>query len=165
MQIAVLDKLPPFTFLLGTDFGKDRLLSLMAHVKVSPVPVRAMSADTELAKKTAQALHLSEGASPVALDDIVEVSETEPPLVSGPDQPVDVESPTPASNTVSVPTLTFDGVSKEEFLALQKSDLPLVELWNKAKNQTNNMFVAKGFLMSLTSTATTSHQPLLFLLL
>ncbi len=102
MQIAVLDKLPPFTFLLGTDFGKDRLLSLMAHVKVSPDPVlaitRAMSADdTELAKKTAQALHLSEGASPVALDDIVEVSETEPALVSGPEQPVDVESPTPAS--------------------------------------------------------------------
>ncbi len=54
-------------------------------------------ADTELAKKTAQALLLSEGASPVALDDIVEVSETEPALVSGPEQPVDVESPTPAS--------------------------------------------------------------------
>ncbi len=106
----------------------------MAHVKVSPDPVlavtRAMSADdTELAKKTAQALHLSEGASPVALDDIVEVSETEPALVSGPEQPVDVESPIPASNTVvSVPTLTFDGVSKEEFLALQKSGPSLVEL-------------------------------------
>ncbi len=94
-KLAVLDKLPPFTFLLGTDFGIDRLLSLMVHVKVSPDPVlavtRAMSADTELAKKTAQALHLSEGASPVALDDIVEVSETERALVSGPEQSVDVE--------------------------------------------------------------------------
>ncbi len=42
-KLAVLDKFPPFTFLLGTDFGKDRLLSLMAHVKVSPDPVLAVT--------------------------------------------------------------------------------------------------------------------------
>ncbi len=38
-QVAVLDRLPADTILLGTDFGKDRLLALMSSVKSSPEPV------------------------------------------------------------------------------------------------------------------------------
>ncbi len=46
---------------------------------------RAMAASDELAEKTAQALQLSEGTSPVALEDIAEVAESESVSEQSPD--------------------------------------------------------------------------------
>ncbi len=56
-RLAMDDRLPPHTFLLGVDFGKQKLLDLMSQVKATPVPVmavtRAMAADNALADKIA----------------------------------------------------------------------------------------------------------------
>ncbi len=88
-RLAVLDRLLRYTFLLGTDFGWEKLLDLLSHIKSSPAPAlavtRAMAASDELAEKTAQALQLSEGASPVALEDIAEVVESESVPEQSPD--------------------------------------------------------------------------------
>ncbi len=173
-KVAVLDRLPPFTFLLGRDFGKGRLLTLMSSVKSSPVPVlavtRAMAADCETAWKTAETLQMTEGAFPRALEDIPEVDETDiatsgdpspsdSPSVDISDSPsVDIsDSPSvdisESQALVPFPSLAFDGISKEQFKQLQKDDSSLAQLWDNARNRTNSMFIAKDFLMSLTSTA------------
>ncbi len=163
-RLAMVDRLPPFTFLLGVDFGKDKLLNLMSQVKSTPVPIlavtRAMAADNHLAERIADTLHLSEGASPVALDGIVELDDTEPTDQSQPDTDESlldthvIASPSQSvsSNSLTLPSVTFDGVSKEQFLDLQKSDLTLAPLWDLAKNNQNSLFVAKGFLICLTTT-------------
>ncbi len=88
-RLAVLDRLLRYTFLLGSDFGWEKLLDLLSHIKSSPAPAlavtRAMAASDELAEKTAQSLQLSEGASPVALEDIAEVVESESVPEQSPD--------------------------------------------------------------------------------
>ncbi len=162
-RLAMDNRLPPFTFLLGIDFGKEKLLDLMSRVKATPVPVmavtRAMAADNALADKLADTLHLSEGATPLALDDIVDISDTDTTIssqsvtVSFPNTPTVTPSLQPASLApLTLPSVTFDGVSKEQFLELQKSDPSLAPLWNLAKNHQNSLFIAKGFLMCLTTT-------------
>ncbi len=132
-RLAVLDRLPRYTFLLGTDFGREKLLDLLSHVKSSPAPAlaitRAMAASDELAEKTAQALQLSEGASPVALEDIAEVVESESVPEQSPDLAIspslDTSDHLSPTNTISdsdlvasLPSLTFDGVSKDDFRSL-----------------------------------------------
>ncbi len=83
-RLAVLDRLPRYTFLLGTDFGREKLLDLLSHIKSSTAPAlavtQAMAASDELAEKTAQSLQL-QGPSPVALEDIAEVVESESTLL------------------------------------------------------------------------------------
>ncbi len=150
-KVAVLDRLPPFTFLLGRDFGKGRLLTLMSSVKSSPVPdlavTRAMAVDCATAWKMAETLQMTEGAFPRALEDIPEVDETDiatsgdpspsdSPSVDISDSPsVDIsDSPSvDISDSPSVdisesqafvpfPSLAFDGISEEQFKRLQKDD-------------------------------------------
>ncbi len=185
-RLAMDDRLPPHTFLLGVDFGKQKLLDLMSQVKATPVPVmavtRAMAADNALADKIADTLHLSEGATPLALDVIPYVHDldtpTYTPSVTHTDIPDDthchitchtpnIMSPVPhsaaaipqaASHTsqslvpVTFPPVTFDGVTKDEFLDMQKADKSLAPLWEAAKDPYNSCYVAKGFLMCLTTT-------------
>ncbi len=67
-QLAADDKLPNKTVLIGTDFGKDNMLSLIHSVKSTPIPVltvtRAMHAKGELANQVADTFHAIEGAKP-----------------------------------------------------------------------------------------------------
>ncbi len=167
-RLTVLDRLPRYTFLFGTDFGREKLLDLLSHVKSSPAPAlavtRAMAASDELAEKMAQALQLSEGASPVALEDIAEVVESESVPEQSPDLAIspslDTSDHLSLANTISdsdlvasLPSLTFDGVSKDEFLALQKSDPSLKQLWDDAHKDSNTLFIVKDLLMCLTTTS------------
>ena len=54
------------------------MLSLIHSVKSHPVPVltvtRAMNAQSDLANKVADALHIAEGAKPIPLDEIPDVT-------------------------------------------------------------------------------------------
>ncbi len=110
-----------------------------------------MAASDELAEKTAQALQLSEGSYPVALEDIAEAVESESVPEQSPDLAIspslDTSDHLSPANTISnsdlvasLPSLTFDGVSKDEFKAFQESDPSLnpfvPELFGRArKNQ------------------------------
>ncbi len=161
-QVAILDKLPPNTFLLGTDFGKEQLLTLMSLVKLSPLPAlavtRAMARDDDVASKTAETLQLSEGAFPRALEDIPEefYSETDVPVPDNDSAccfpaPEESESPvripsssSPASSPIqsdypsfsAIPTFVFDGISKDEFLSMS-NQTPLLPPCGKMPETTD----------------------------
>ncbi len=63
-QLAADDRLPNKTVIIGTDFGKDNMLSLIHSVKSTPIPVltvtRAMHAKGELANQVADTFHAIE---------------------------------------------------------------------------------------------------------
>ncbi len=72
--LAVDSRLPPKTVLFGIDFGKDNFIKLIDCVKVDPLPVLtvtiAMQSENDLAAQVAEALHTTEGAVPISLNDI-----------------------------------------------------------------------------------------------
>ncbi len=49
--------------------------------------------------------------------------------------------------------MQFDGITRDKFLALQKSDPSLAPLWQHAHNNDKSFFVVNDMLMCLTSTA------------
>ncbi len=200
--LAVDSRLPPRTALFGTEFGKSNLLDLIAHVRSNPVPVftvtRAMQAENKLAEQIAGALHASEGASPLPLDEIAEFDdetdliETEPVTelvtvyaennsvtnvidesvdnvvdyvnesvnnsIESPAEPQAVPSmsPSPAiSNSlvpIPIPTLKFDGITRDKFGQLQREDESLAPLWEFARKHEKSFFIVNGLLMCLTTT-------------
>ncbi len=161
-QLAVDSRLPPRTVLLGLDFGRDNIIALINHLKSDPTPIlsvtRAMQAESDLATHVAETLQSTEGAQLIALDDIVEVdAETIEPV------PAVVESSTSdkAHDTLvplSIPTLNFDGITKDKFVELQHNDISLAPLWEHAKKGEKHFFIVNQLLMCMTSTLTTvSH--------
>ncbi len=70
--------LPQNTVLLGSDLGREKLLELLNGLKHQPKPVlavtRARTAENALASKFAEVKHVSEGACPLALEDILELN-------------------------------------------------------------------------------------------
>ncbi len=147
--LAVDSRLPPRTVLLGLDFGKRELID---HLKSDPHPVltvtRAMQAESDLAAHVTDALHSTEGARPLALDDI--------PMVD-----FDNEStPVPVSHNSSdfslvprsIPTLSFDGITRDKFIELQQADESLASLWEFSRKGEKHCFVIDGLLMCMTST-------------
>ncbi len=123
-----------------------------------------MHANDTLATQVSEALHASEGATPIALDDIPGVSdsgESAVDHVAAQHNAVSSTSVTSHSLTpVSLPHLQFDGVTRDKFVALQNSDPSLAPLWQHAHNNSKSFFVANDMLMHLTSTANhVSHAP------
>ncbi len=73
-----------------------------------------------------------------------------------------ITSPNSSNNSglvpLTFPNLSFDGVSKQEFVALQKSDASLAPLWELARKGEKQFFVVEDLLMCMTSTLNTvSH--------
>ncbi len=143
-QLAADDRLPNKTVSIGTDFGKDNnMLSLIHSVKSTPIPVltvtRAMHAKGELANQVANTFHAIEGAKPLSLDNIPDVTVTnahetalvhDDALLTALDETPSIEDITPSgmntdetvpANTstnvckalsipMEIPTLSFDGI-------------------------------------------------------
>ncbi len=99
-------------------------------------------------------MHSSEGATPLSLSDIPDTIELE-----------ETTDPTPAAAELSsssrdscslvpitVPTLSFDGITKDKFKELQSTDPSLAPLWELAKKHEKSFFIVNGLLMCLTST-------------
>ncbi len=122
--LAMDTRLPPQTVLLGLDFGLENIVNLINHVNSDPYPVltvtRAMQAD-------------SEGAKPTSFDELPEVQDE---IDTSPKSPNDS-----GLVPLSFPNLSFDGVSKQEFVALQKSDASLAPLWELARKGEKQFFV------------------------
>ncbi len=53
---------------------------------------------------------------------------------------------------LTIPTLNFDGVTKEKFMEMQHSDDTLAPLWESAKKGEKHLFIVDSLLMSMTST-------------
>ncbi len=159
-RFAMNPVLPQNTVLLGSDLGREKLLELLNGLKRQPKPVlavtRARAAENALASKLAEVKHVSEGACPLALEDIPELN-LESATV--PEQLV-VQADTSSSSialecsqlSVSFPSLSFDGLSREQFIALQHEDQSLAQLWEFASKDQKSFFVVNGILMCLTST-------------
>ncbi len=175
-RFAACPTLPDNTVLLGIDFGQDKFLELINSIKQTPATVhavtRAMSADDQLAQQVTEALHVSEGGNPLPLDDIPEfVSDMDDAVPDSDVIPVeqhsDISTVEPSHNTSSsndsqndlvphsLPTLTFDGLTRDQFRELQLSDESLAPLWEHAHNNEKQFFVVNGLLMCITSTMNT----------
>ncbi len=157
-RFAACPILPPKTVLLGIDFGHDKFVQLINSIKQNPTSVntvtRAMHADNQLSEHISEALHASEGCSPVSLDDI-------PESVTDCDSSVsDVLAAEHSSSTgfqnknipVSMPSLSFNGVNKNKFIELQHQDPSLSHLWDLARNHEKKFFIVDGMLICLTTT-------------
>ncbi len=152
--LAMDTRLPPQTVLLGLDFGLENIVNLINHVNSDRYPVltvtRVMQADSDLAAHASDVLHVTEGAKPMSFDELPEVQD-------------EIDTSPNSSNdsglvTLSFPNLSFDGVSKQEFVALQKSDASLAPLWELARKGEKQFFVVEDLLMCMTSTLNTvSH--------
>ncbi len=146
--LAMDSRLPPKTVLLGLDFGTENIVKLINHAKSGPQPVltvtRAMQADSDLAAHTSEVLHCTEGASPTSFDSIQEAQEE----VDSSSRPSD----NPGLVPMSFPNLSFDGLNKQEFAALQRSDPSLTPLWEFACKGEKQFFVVDNLLMCITST-------------
>ncbi len=74
-HLAVDDRLPKNSVLIGSDFGKETLIKLIESVKSKPQPVltvtRAMDQKSTLATTVAETLQSTEGANPTSWDSIV----------------------------------------------------------------------------------------------
>ncbi len=174
-RLAVEPKLPMNTVLLGTDFGKENILALLQSVKTEPQPVltvtRAMQSQDNLATHVAEALHASEGGNPLSFDsisdfipDTTDSHETEPVASVSPEIITDSEFTLTGNSDqsllipVSLPTLSFDGITKDQFKRLQLSDQSLQPLWEHARKGEKHFFIMNGILMCMTSTLNTiSH--------
>ncbi len=109
-----------------------------------------MQADSDLAAHTSEVLHHTEGASPTQFEDLPDIPED----IENPSQPIRDNSLHP----IAIPTLSFDGVSKQEFTALQKADESLAPLWDVACKGERLIFIVDDLLMCTTSTLNTvSH--------
>ncbi len=159
-RLAVDSRLPAKTVLIGIDFGKENVLSLLHHVKSDPLPVmtttRAMSADNALATQIAEALHSSKGATPLSLSDIPDTIEPELEETTDP-TPAAAELSSSSRDScslvpITMPTLSFDGITKDKFKKLQSTDPSLAPLWELAKKHEKSFFIVNGLLMCLTST-------------
>ncbi len=146
--LAVDSRLPPKTVLLGLDFGKQNIISLINHLKAEPQPVltvtRAMQADSDLATHAAEVLQGTEGATPTPFKDIPTGCEEIEPSSASPKDNILVPK--------SIPSLSFDGVSKHEFASLQKADESLLPLWDLARKGEKQFFIVDNILMCITST-------------
>ncbi len=157
-QLAVDSRLPPKTVLPGIDFGKDNIISLINHIKSEPAPVltvtRAMQAKSDIATHVAETLHTTEGATPLSLNDISEPVDCDS---AGTQSASDAVVPYPSTNygilltPTSIPTLNFDGITRDKFVQLQHEDETLAPLWEHAKNGDKHFFVVDKLLMCLTS--------------
>ncbi len=128
-----------------------------------------------------------EGAKPLSLDNIPDVTVTnahetalvhDDTLLTALDETPSIEDITPsgmntdetvASNTstnvckalsipMEIPTLSFDGISKDVFKQLQTHDNSLQPLWDQAHKGNKIFFIIDSLLMCLTSTLNTvSH--------
>ncbi len=151
--LAVDSRLPPQTVLLGFDFGRQHIIDLINHLKSEPQPImtvtRAMQLESDLAAHTADILHTSEGAQPLSFDDIPIVNSLPAESETLPDDlPVSQQLALPKE----IPTLTFDGVSKQDFVSMQLQDESLAPLWEFAEKGMKNFFIVDGTLMCLNST-------------
>lgn len=155
-QLAVDSRLPPKTVLLGSDFGKQNIIELINHLRSEPTPVltvtRAMQANSDIAEHVTNSLHSAEGATPLSLDDIVECDPVDSNAVSDPVVPG--IPPSSANSLVprSLPTLKFDGITKDQFAELQRADETLVQLWDYARKGEKQFFIVNDLLMCMTST-------------
>ncbi len=151
--LAVDSRLPPEIVLLGLDFGRQHIIDLINHLKSEPQPImtvtRAMQLESDLAAHTADILHTSEGAQPLSFDDIPIVNSLPAESETLPDDlPVSQQLALPKE----IPTLTFDGVSKQDFVSMQLQDESLAPLWEFAEKGMKNFFIVDGTLMCLNST-------------
>ncbi len=118
-----------------------------------------MHANDTLATQVSEALHASEGATPIALDDIPDVSDSVESAVDHVAAQHNAVSSTGVTShslaPVSLPHLQFDGgITRDKFIALQKSDPSLAPLlWQHAHNNDKSFFVINDMLMCFTSTA------------
>ncbi len=171
-QLAVDSRLPSKTVLVGIDFGKENLIKLMDFIKVDPIPVltvtRAMQSENDLAEQVAEALHTTEGANPLALNDIPDfVEEESDPVTTELETVLDahaVESNSRSHTSqktlvpTTIPTLSFDGIGRDQFVVMQKEDPTLAPLWENALTGEKHFFIVDGLLMCMTSTLNTiSH--------
>ncbi len=136
-----------------------------------------MNAQSDLANKVADALHIAEGAKPIPLDEIPDVTVANDTIETVPmeaddsllDFTEDVISPNEVTHenplpvdthdTVSTDPLSLDGISIDTFKQLQQDDSSLQQHWENAHNGRKQFFfIIDGLLMCLTSTLNTvSH--------
>ncbi len=163
-RFAACPTLPPKTVLLGIDFGRDKFVQLINSIKQNPSPVntvtRAMQADDQLSEHISEALHASEGCTPVSFDDISESVTIHDSSAS--DVLAGEHSSNPDSTgfqnkliPVSLPSLSFDGVNMDKFIELQHRDPSLLPLWDLAHKHEKKFFIVDGLLMCLTTTHNT----------
>ncbi len=165
-QLAVDSRLPPRTVLIGTDFGKSNIISLINHIKTEPTPVltvtRAMQSEADIANQVAESLHCSEGANPLPLDSIAEITDHD--TIDSSSHPDSSFSSTTTDNKlftpVTIPTLSFDGITKNKFIELQLADETLAPLWKSAKSGEKNFFIVNNLLMCLSTTLNSASHAL-----
>ncbi len=140
-------------------------MALLQSVKTEPQPVltvtRAMQSQDNLATHVAEALHASESGNPLSFDSISDFisdtpdsfisdttvsHETEPVASVSPEIITDSEFTLTGNSDqsllipVSLPTLSFDGITKDQFKQLQLSDQSLQPLWEHARKGENHFF-------------------------
>ncbi len=170
-RVAVETSLPPKTVLLGTDLGTDKLLELLNDIKTKPTTVfsitRSMAAQDAAADRITLALHASEGANPLPLESLPDIQEevehsvTQNKVVHSDTDSVVTHTTSPASHVVdtsssqlyvSLPNFSFDGITRDKFVQLQKEDISLKPLWEQASKGDEAYFINNNILMSITST-------------
>ncbi len=168
-RVAVETSLPHKTVLLGTDLGTAKLLELLNGIKAKPTTVfavtRSMAAQDAAADRIIQALQASEGANPIPLESLPDMTQDENehtvaqdtvPMVdhSSTSSPPSESSlsVTPSQLSISFPNFSFDGVTREKFMLLQRDDPLLKPLWEQAEKGNKAYFIANNILMSITTT-------------
>ncbi len=162
---AACHTLPPKTVLLGIDFSHEKFVQLVNFIKQNPLTVnivtRAMCAEDALSEHVSEAFHASEGCCPIPFEDIFESVTVADDTIS--DVLATEHSPNVSSTgsqnsltPVSLPSLSFDGVNKDQFKNLQYQDPSLAPLWELlAHNHKKKFFIVDELLMCLTTTHNT----------
>ncbi len=154
-QLAADDRLPNKTVLIGTDFGKDNnMLSLIHSVKSTPIPDVTVTNAHETALEHDDTLL-------TALDETSSIEDITPSGMNT-DETVPANTSTNVCKALSIPmeipTLSFDGISKDVFKQLQTHDISLQPLWDQTHKGNKQFFIIDGLLMCLASTLNTvSH--------
>ncbi len=125
----------------------------------------AVTRSMAAADKITQALQASEGANPVPLESLPDMTQDENehtvaqdtvPMVdhSSTSSPPSESSlsVTPSQLSISFPNFSFDGVTREKFMQLQRVDPLLKPLWEQAEQGNKAYFIANNILMSITTT-------------
>ncbi len=114
-----------------------------------------MHAESDLATHVAETLQSTEGAQPSALDDISEVVAETIESVPAAVEPSTSGKACDTLAPLSIPTLNFDGITKDKFVELQHNDDSLIPRWEYAKKGKKHFFIVDQLLMCMTSTLNT----------
>ncbi len=118
-----------------------------------------MSSDDQLSDQITEALHASEGGHPLPLDSIPDTVDDEPvsnfDVLAAEHSSCDSIGFQKSIVPVPFPSLSFNGLSKEQFKELQLTDDTLATLWELAHSNQKQFFIVNGLLMCITTTMNT----------